>query len=152
MRCARGPSRTCLAHYSDVFMNGNTAYAIPAGKRERPRNECGSWRRLYSGPPGRPRPIGRATIITYTNNWPYEPLVGNRPTGESRDVDRRQHHHAAGGNLRPWCWWYASQCEAGARSAAAAADPLGKLAATPSQRATVKYFWVVAAADPGADC
>ena len=22
---------TCLAHYSDVFMNGNTAYAIPAG-------------------------------------------------------------------------------------------------------------------------
>ena len=21
--------------------------------------------------------------ITYTHNWPYEPLVGNRPTGES---------------------------------------------------------------------
>lgn len=42
-------------------------------------------------------------------------------------------------------WWYASRREAEEERAAPATDPLGTWAATPSQRATVKYFWVVSA-------
>ena len=32
---------------------------------------------------GRRRRTGPDDDITYTNNWPHEPLVGNRPTGEA---------------------------------------------------------------------
>ena len=43
-------------------------------------------------------------------------------------------------------WWYASQkAEETARVRCPQTDPLGSWAATPSQRATLKYFWVVSA-------
>ena len=34
-----------------------------------------------SGPPGPAAPNGPGTHITYTHNWPPEPLIDNRPTG-----------------------------------------------------------------------
>ena len=57
-------------------------------------------------------------------------------------MDRRQYHHAAGGNLRH-AWWYAAQKQELRHDVLPTADPLGKWVATPSQRATIKYFWVV---------
>jgi nitric oxide reductase subunit B len=81
--------------------------------------------------------------ITYTNNWPSEELVGNRPSG----------------SLLLWTgfsvivlligiglmvWYYA-------RRRGEAADPVPQIfpllkeKQTPSQLATVKYFWIVSA-------
>src|SRR6185503_15842220 len=42
-------------------------------------------------------------------------------------------------------WWYASRRDAEEERAAPESDPLGSWQATPSQRATIKYFWVVSA-------
>ena len=50
-----------LAHYSDVFSNGKTDYAIPAGAVTDPGPPAAACRRSSSGPPGPPRPIARTT-------------------------------------------------------------------------------------------
>ena len=42
----------------------------------------------------------RATTVTYTNNWPPEPLIGNRPTGAGRRLVGGQLRAAAGGHRR----------------------------------------------------
>ena len=81
--------------------------------------------------------------ITYTNNWPAEELVDNKPsaslllwTGFSVIV------LIAGIGLM--VWYYARR-----RDEEAAPIPLKfpllKETQTPSQRATVKYFWIVSA-------
>ncbi len=59
-----------------------TDYAIPAGAVTR-QIACGNLPHSFSGRPGQPRPIGPTTISATRNNWPYEPLVANRPTGEA---------------------------------------------------------------------
>ena len=71
-----------LAHYSDVFAKGESNYAIPAGAvtdPDRLKKLCAfffwtSWAATTNRP---------GDHITYTNNWPYEPLVANRPSGET---------------------------------------------------------------------
>ena len=42
-----------------------------------------SSRRSSSGRPGPRRPNRPGDDVTYTSNWPHEPLVGNRPTGDA---------------------------------------------------------------------
>ncbi|MTV37844.1 nitric-oxide reductase large subunit [Duganella radicis] len=84
-----------------------------------------------------------ASMLSYTSNWPHEPLVGNRPT--------------TGAGI----WSIASVILMIAAIAAMVmnhardkeeddpapppADPLFKLRATPSMQATKKYFFVVIA-------
>ena len=83
--------------------------------------------------------------ITYTNNWPHEPLVGNTPPA----------------NLFLWTvfsvlfliagiallgWHYAvNHSREEAPLQLPATDPLAKVVVTPSMKATAKYFWVVIA-------
>ncbi len=81
--------------------------------------------------------------VTYTNNWPPEDLVGNRPpsslllwTGFSvilllAGIGALASFHAARRGDRD------------ERVVLPDRDPLLGLAPTPSMRATVKYFWVV---------
>ena len=102
--------------------------------------------RSSSGPPGPRSPSGPASTMSYTNNWPYEPLVGNTPTSSIVHVDRVQRavhdrrHRAAG--LAPR--GLARQGR-GRRSTPPATDPLRGLRVTPSMQATAKYFWLVIA-------
>jgi nitric oxide reductase subunit B len=132
-----------LAHYSDVFANGKTDYAIPAGAvtdKDRLRRLAAfffwtSWAAATNRPNEQ---------ISYTNNWPYEPLVANRPTGEAVVWTGVSIIMLLAG-ISAMAWWYASRREAEEARAAPETDPLGAWAATPSQRATVKYFWVVSA-------
>lgn len=134
----------CLAHFSDVFMKGNTAYAIPPGTVNTPER----MRRLaafifwtaWSAAATRP---GDATI-SYTNNWPHEPLIGNRPTGESVLWTGVSIIMLLAG-ICAMVWWYAAQKAAEPEGPPPRFDPLGAWAATPSQKATLKYFWVVSA-------
>ncbi len=132
-----------LAHYSDVFSNGNADYAIPAGAvsdSSRLRNLSAfffwtSWA-ASTNRPDEP--------VSYTNNWPHEPLVGNRPTGDNIVWTGVSIIVLLAG-IAGMAWWYASKRNEEEEPLPPESDPLALWEATPSQRATVKYFWVVAA-------
>ena len=132
-----------LRHFSDVFMSGNTAYAIPEGSvstADRMRQMAGFffWT-AWSAAADRP-----GDHVSFTHNWPYEPLIGNRPTGESVLWTGVSIIMLLAG-ICAMVWWYASQKPEEGREPVPANDPLGSWRATPSQRATLKYFWVVSA-------
>jgi nitric oxide reductase subunit B len=135
--------RSNLAHYSDVFLNGKTEYAIPAGTvadadRVRQLSAFFFWT-SWAASTNRPD-----DHITYTTNWPYEPLVGNRATGEAVVWTGVSIIMLLAG-ISGMAWWYASRRREEQMPATPELDPLGQWEATPSQRATVKYFWVVSA-------
>lgn len=131
------------AHYAEIFSKGNSDYAIPAGALTDPER----LRRLaafffWTSWAASTNRIG--DDITYTNNWPYEPLVGNRPTGEAVVWTGVSIIMLLAG-ISAMAWWFATQRSREEEHAPPASDPLASWQATPSQRATVKYFWVVAA-------
>lgn len=135
--------RANLAHYSDVFANGRTDYAIHSGAvtdeaRLRQLSAFFFWS-AWAAATNRP-----GDTISYTNNWPYEPLVGNRPTGQAVVWTGVSIIMLLAG-ISAMAWWYASRRAEEAESVPPEIDPLGSWSATPSQRATIKYFWVVSA-------
>ena len=83
--------------------------------------------------------------ITYTNNWPSEPLIGNRPPASTylwsafsvlfliAGIALLGWHHAVthGRTEEP--------------HQLPSSDPLAMVRVTPSMKATAKYFWVVLA-------
>jgi nitric oxide reductase subunit B len=81
---------------------------------------------------------------SYTNNWPYEPLVGNAPTPSAFlwTVFSVLFMIAGIGLLG---WHYAVYHGKDAAPTPPATDPLRGLTITPSMKATAKYFWVVLA-------
>lgn len=79
--------------------------------------------------------------ITYTNNWPADNLVGNEPTGGMILWTGFSVILLLAG-IGLMVWFYAvSKREEGVD--APSSYPLKDLGQTPSQRATLKYFWVV---------
>jgi len=132
-----------LEHYTDVFTNGRADYAIPAGAIQDPAR----MRKLaafffwtaWAAVTNRPH-----ENITYTHNWPYEPLVGNIPTGETVVWTGVSIIMLLAG-ISAMVWWYAARNSREEDSEIPETDPLASWVATPSQRATIKYFWVVAA-------
>lgn len=135
--------RSNLEHYSGVFANGRTEYAIPAGavtdsNRLRQLSAFFFWT-SWAASTNRPD-----DVVTYTNNWPYEPLVGNRATGAAVVWTGVSIIMLLAG-ISAMAWWYASRRSDEQEPTAPEFDPLGRWEATPSQRATIKYFWVVAA-------
>ncbi|HYG67817.1 MAG TPA: cbb3-type cytochrome c oxidase subunit I, partial [Anaeromyxobacteraceae bacterium] len=83
--------------------------------------------------------------VTYTQNWPHEPLVGNRPTGGAVVWSVISFVLLLAG-IGAMVWYQSGREEQShvARELPER-DPLFGLQPTPSQRATVKYFFVVAA-------
>jgi nitric oxide reductase subunit B len=132
-----------LAHYTEVFSAGNPDYAIPAGAITDPARlrQLAAFFFWTSWAASTNRPNDH---ITYTHNWPHEPLVENRPTGESVVWTGVSIIMLLAG-ISALAWWHAAQRESEPPVAPPAVDPLGAWDATPSQRATIKYFWVVAA-------
>jgi nitric oxide reductase subunit B len=131
------------AHFSKIFSEGNADYAIHAGAvtdelRLRRLSAFFFWS-SWAASTNRPN-----DDISYTNNWPYEPLVGNRATGESVVWTGVSIIMLLAG-ISAMAWWYASRRDAEEEPQVPAEDPLGTWEATPSQRATVKYFWIVSA-------
>ena len=132
-----------LVHYSDVFSNGKTDYAIPSGavtdsKRLKQLSAFFFWS-SWAASTNRPD-----DHISYTNNWPYEPLVANRATGEAVVWTGVSIIMLLAG-ISGMAWWYASRRSEEEEPVAPEIDPLGQWEATPSQKATIKYFWVVSA-------
>jgi nitric oxide reductase subunit B len=82
--------------------------------------------------------------MSYTQNWPYEPLAGNAPTSSSfMWTVFSILFMIAGIALLGWHYavWHAKEEHA----VPPATDPLRGLVVTPSMKATGKYFWVVLA-------
>ena len=138
-------------HYVDLFGNApeldglRKAYAIPAqsvpdAARRNLLNGFFFWAgwTCVTQRPG--------AAISYTNNWPGDDLVGNHPTGSLVfwSVASVVLLLAGIGTLT---WYSAVQRhkEPELAGEAPADDPLLALKLTPSMRATLKYFWVVAA-------
>nr|WP_298124124.1 nitric-oxide reductase large subunit [uncultured Pseudoxanthomonas sp.] len=82
--------------------------------------------------------------VTYTNNWPHEPLVGNSPPPAlfGWSVFSVLFLIAGIGLLG---WYHAATSSKDEGHVVPASDPLAMLRITPSMRATAKYFWVVLA-------
>ncbi len=87
-----------------------------------------------------PRP-GEA--ITYTANWPYDPVVGNVPPPHLMLWSVFSVLFLIAG-IALLGWYYASQRE-DLGHPVPASDPLASIGVTPSMRATAKYFWIVIA-------
>lgn len=133
----------CLKHYSGVFIGGNTAYSIPAGTISSPERmkqlAAFVFWTAWSASTNRP-----GDTITYTHNWPHEPLVGNRPTGETVMWTGVSIIMLLAG-ICALVWWYTAQRKDEHPRELPPQDPLINWRATDSQRATLKYFWIVAA-------
>lgn len=81
--------------------------------------------------------------ITYTNNWPAEELVANRPAGALLLWTGFSVIMLIAG-IGLMVWFYAKRRDE-FPELIPAAFPLKNEAQTPSQKATVKYFWIVSA-------
>jgi nitric oxide reductase subunit B len=81
--------------------------------------------------------------ITYTNNWPSEELVGNRPSGSLLLWTGFSVIVLLAG-IGLMVWYYARR-RSDNEETIPSAFPLLKETQTPSQKATVKYFWIVSA-------
>ena len=150
------------AHYESLFGNDPTtaklrqAYAMKDGTVDTAEHRRALtaffWWTAWAATTERPGVIDTASSgrpasskVTYTNNWPSEPLVGNTPPPALwlwssfsvlfliAGIAALGWHHAVshGRNAEP--------------HVIPARDPFATLRITPSMRATAKYFWVVLA-------
>lgn len=81
--------------------------------------------------------------ITYTNNWPAEELVGNKPTGALLLWTGFSVIILIAG-IGLMAWYYARKKDE-STGIIPSDFPLKNEKITPSQKATLKYFWIVSA-------
>ena len=130
-----------VEHYTGIFIDGSVPYAIPRDALTDPakvRLLCAfffwtSWAASTERP---------NSGITYTSNWPHEPLVDNTPTGDAvvwTGVSIILLLAGIGGMV----WHHASKEPGAPPDPPPGSDPLLAYESTPSQKAVVKFFWVV---------
>jgi nitric oxide reductase subunit B len=143
------------AYYSDLFTDRTPAahslrvlYAMPQRAaltvdEARELNAFFFWT-AWAATTDRP-----GDTITYTSNWPHEPLVGNTPTG-SVFLWTFLSIFALLGGIGAIVWYYAREFDVWRRDIEplggfSLKDELAGATITPSMRATAKYFFVVTA-------
>jgi nitric oxide reductase subunit B len=138
-------------HYTALFGNNpklkelRNAYAIPADTIKTPERQellnafffWAAWACSTERPDSQ---------VTYTQNWPPESLIDNRPTG-SIVVWSVISFVVLLAGIGAMVWSFAAQrhAQAGEESDVPETDPLVGVKPTASMQATLKYFWVVAA-------
>jgi len=130
-----------LKHYSQIFSKGSSEFAIQANAQSNPEklrqlNSFFFWT-AWASVANRPN-----NNISYTSNFPSEPLVGNVPTSSSiiwTGVSVILLIASIGGMV----WFYAGWHRETEGRDTPDSDPLIGSTLTRSQRATVKYFLVV---------
>jgi nitric oxide reductase subunit B len=131
-----------LKHYSEVFTNGNKDYAIQRGAQADPvklrQLTAFFFWTAWASAANRP-----GDTISYTSNFPPEPLVGNVPTS-SAIVWTGVSVIVLIASLGAMVWFYAGWRRETDFKETPDSDPLIGETLTPSQKATVKYFFVVA--------
>ena len=130
-----------LKHYSEVFTNGNKDYAIQKGAQADPvklrQLTAFYFWTAWASAANRPN-----DTISFTSNFPSEPLVANYPTSSSiiwTGVSVIVLIASIGGMV----WFYAGWRKEDLERETPDDDPLIGATITPSQKATVKYFLVV---------
>lgn len=128
-------------HYASVFSDGRAEYAIPKGAQSDPAKlrKLMSFFFWSSWAASTDRPGHEA--VSYTNNFPHEPLVGNTVTGDAV-VWTGVSIIVLLGAIATMVWFRARQGE-GELKEPAADDPLLRARLTPSQKASLLYFGVV---------
>jgi nitric oxide reductase subunit B len=127
------------------FANLRDAYALTPNAIHDPKklNQMLSffWWTAWSCATDRP-----GSSISYTGNWPHEPLIDNKPTGDII-VWSLFSFIALLGGIGALAWYFAAQQakEKEERHEMPASDPLLGLQPTPSMQATLKYFWIAGA-------
>jgi len=120
------------------------AYAIPAGTIRSPERQSAlnafffwtSWACATQRP---------GSEISYTNNWPAESLIANRPTGSIIVWSVVSFVVLLAGIAALASYFAVQNSHTEVDHQPPARDPLLALNPTPSMRATLKYFWIVAA-------
>lgn len=146
----RGAAYDAVAsHYDRLFgadhsLDGlRAAYAIPPNSVPDPSRRAkmnafffwASWACVTERPGG---------DVTYTNNWPGESLVGNAPTGSIIVWSVLSFVLLLAG-VGALAWYFAVQRRKPDDDySPPESDPLLALNPTPSMRATLKFFWIVA--------
>jgi nitric oxide reductase subunit B len=125
------------AYYTDVFSSGRNEYAIPRGAltdtvRAREMSAF-FWWTAWAASTNRP-----GTAVSYTQNWPHEPLVGNTITGSAVVWSVISFVLLLAG-IGGMVWYFGSQEREPANGEMPSQDPLLGWKMTPSQRATLKY-------------
>jgi len=127
-------------HIARVFRDGRDDYAIPpaavGGERDQRQLAAFFFWTAWAAATARP-----GQDITYTSNWPHEPLIGNRPTADAVVWTGVSILMLLGGIGLMGFWHAARKPEE--RVELPETDPLLGSTPTPSQLATLKYFWVV---------
>lgn len=135
--------RELSTYYADIFQSGRSEYAIPAGAltdaTKQRQLAAFFWWTSWAASTNRP-----GSDVTYTQNWPAEALVGNAPTGPTLVWSVISFVLLLAG-VGGMVWYFASQERSVEHEPVPARDPLLGLAPSPSQRATTKFFYVVAA-------
>ncbi|MGE5399567.1 MAG: nitric-oxide reductase large subunit [Ignavibacteriales bacterium] len=138
------------SHYTSLFGNDPSLdelrkdYAIPENtikdpERQRKMNAFFFWA-AWACTTNRP-----GQDVTYTNNWPSENLVGNQPSGIIILWSVISFVLLLAG-IGALAWYYAVQRRRESEEYELPEwDPLLALKSTPSMKATLKYFWIVAA-------
>jgi nitric oxide reductase subunit B len=132
-----------IAYYAALFANGQSDYALPPGTVVEPERAhalaafffWSSWAAATNRP---------GDHVTYTSNWPHEPLIQNRPTPDSVVWTGVSILMLLGG-IGALAFWHAARRKDDAPQELPKQDPLLGANPTASQLATVKYFWVVCA-------
>ncbi|HKB39094.1 MAG TPA: cbb3-type cytochrome c oxidase subunit I, partial [Gemmataceae bacterium] len=131
-------------HYASVFGDGRPEYAIPRGTltdpdRQRALAAFFFWT-AWACSTNRP-----GMDISYTQNWPHEPLIGNAPTADAVIWSVLSFVLLLAG-IGGMVWYFAAQPKNEEDvGAVPPRDPLLGYAPTPSQKATLKFFFVVGA-------
>lgn len=135
------------AHYEDLFGSApelaklRAQYAMTDGTlpraEERKALTAFFFWSAWAAVTDRPHESG----LSYTSNWPHDPLVGNTLTTGSALWSIVSIVLLLGG-IAGMLWYHTAQGEEN-DPPPPAVDPLLKVAATPSMRATRKYFFVV---------
>ncbi len=130
-----------LAHYADVFTNGKEEYAIHKNAQSNPvkLRQLAAFIFWSSWAASTNRPNDE---ITYTSNWPHEELIQNKPTGEAVVWTGVSIILLLAG-IGAMAFYYASHKESEMLQTIPETDPLLNSVPTPSQLATLKYFWTV---------
>jgi nitric oxide reductase subunit B len=142
--------RTVSSHYESLFGNDPATAELREGYAMRnntiaeaeDRRLLGAffWWTAWSAATERPN-----SNITYTNNWPSEPLIGNRPPASMFLWSAFSVTFLLAG-IAALGWHYArTHAHDPEPHKLPTTDPLRSIVVTPSMIATAKYFWVVLA-------
>jgi len=134
--------RAMRAYYVSLFRDGRSEYALPRGAQPDPAKASALadfffWT-AWAAAADRPDTPG----VSYTNNWPHEPLVANTVTPDAIVWTGVSIIVLIAG-LAAMVWWRASSDAPAPLPTPASDDPLLRAVLTPSQRVVLVYFAVV---------